>query len=63
MCVARGCLDLRVDGEFADHREPLAIGDGRGGKRMAQVMDPSVLEARPYAEPQASVRLRGSYVD
>lgn len=50
MRVSRGRLNLCVAEKLADHRQPLAIGDGRRGECVPQVVDPGVLEARPGAD-------------
>lgn len=43
MSIARRGLDLRVAEKLADHRQPLAGGDGGRGEGVAQVVDARVL--------------------
>ena len=50
MGVAGGGLDLSVAEELADHRQALAGGDRRGGKRVAQVVDADILDAGALAD-------------
>lgn len=43
MGVSGGCLDLRVAQQLADHRQPLAFGDGSRCESVSQVVDSGVL--------------------
>ena len=64
MRIARGCLDLRVPEELADHGQALAGRDGGRCKRMAQVVDPDILHPCSGTHPlpewlQVTERLAG----
>ena len=50
MSIPRGRLNLRMPEQFADHRQALAQRQCPRGERVAQVIQPDLIKARPLSD-------------
>ena len=55
MGIPRGCLNLRVSKQFADHRQPFADEQPAGRECMAEIVNAYVAQSRSF--PDATPRM------